>query len=92
MAKTKPKFKLRMKDGSVEEVEGTKLNDNFHYHKSENLYWLTHTPSGRLVTSAKKVKSLRELINEPEFFDDNLTVTAMHKAYVRWANRNMWKM
>lgn len=91
MAKAKPIFKLKMKDGSVKEVEGTKLTDQFHYHKDEGLYWLTHTPSGMLVTSAKRVKSLKELINEPEFFDD-LTVKSMFEAYKRWTQRNQWKM
>ena len=90
MVKTKPKFKLKMKDGTVREVEGTKLNDRFHYHKAENTYWLTHTPSGQLVTSAKKVKLLRELVNEPEFFDDQLTISRLYEAYCRWGNRHFW--
>ena len=91
MAKTKPQFKHRMKDGTVELVEGTRLTDLFHYHQQDGLYWLTHTPSGMFVTSAKKVKSLRELIQEPEFFDD-ITVMGVHRAYVRWAQRNSWKV
>lgn len=90
MAKAKPKFKHLMRDGTVEEVEGTKLSDSFHYHKQDNIFWLTHTPSGRFVTSAKKLKSLKELINEPEFFDEKLTVTGLYEAYRRWGNRNWW--
>ena len=92
MVKAKPIFKLRMNDGTIKEVEGTKLSNDFHYHKQDNLFWLTHTRSGRLVTSAKKLKSLKELINEPEFFDEKLDVKRLHDAYVRWGNRNWWNV
>lgn len=92
MVKAKPVYKLRMKDGSVSEVEGTRLTDEFHYHKSDGLFWLTHTKSGMFVTSSKKLKSLKELINEPEFFDDRITIEALYKAYIRWADRNRWKV
>ena len=92
MAKAKPQFKHLMKDGSVQVVEGTRLTDQFHYHSQDGLYWLTHTPSGRFLTSAKKVKSLRELINEPEFFEDRITIESLFKAYVRWGNRMGWKV
>lgn len=91
MAKAKPRFKHLMRDGSVELVEGTRLNDLFHYHSQDGLYWLTHTPSGRFITSSKKVKSIRELINEPEFFEE-ITVTNLYRAYQRWINRNSYKV
>lgn len=91
MASKSRTFKLNMKDGSTKEVTGTPIGVDFFYHKEDGRYWLTHIKSGKLVTSARTVKLLRELANEPEFFGD-LTVRGLYKAYIRWADRNNWKI
>ena len=81
---------LRMKDGSTKRVVAKKLNDDFHYHKEDGLYWMTKTSSGVLITSSKTIKALKELIQEPEFFDDTLTRERIAQALNRWANSKGW--
>ena len=57
--------------------------------ETHDAYWLTHTPSGKFLTSAQTVKSLKELVNEPEFFDEKLTMKRLLQAYGRWINRSL---
>ena len=82
---------LRMKDGSTKRVVAKPLTDELHYHKEDGLYWLTKTSSGVLITSAKTIKALKELIQEPEFFDEPMTREGIIAAVNRWGNRRGWK-
>jgi hypothetical protein len=72
-------------------VHGKKLTQDFHYHKEDNLYWCTHTPTGLLLTSSKTIKSIKALLAEPEFFDEHLTIPRMFQAYRRYANQKGWQ-
>lgn len=82
----------RMKDGSTKRVVAKQMVDGFHYHKEDGRYWLTKTSSGVLITSATKLKSLKELVQEPEFFDETITRERIAEAVNRWGNRNFWKV
>ena len=84
-------YQHTMKDGTVLSIAGTPINDRFHYHKSQdNTYWLTHTETGKFVTSAKKVKSLKALVQEPEFFDEEISPRRLAEAVNRFFNREGW--
>ena len=83
---------LRMKDGSTKRVVAKKLNEDFHYHKEQGIYWMTKTSSGVLITSSKTVKALKELMQEPEFFDIPLTRERIAQAVNRYMNAKGWKV
>ena len=82
----------RMKDGTMKRVVAKKLGDRFHYHKQEGRYWLTKSDSGVLITSARTIKLLKELLQEPEFFDEVLTRERAAAAVNRWANKYRYKV
>lgn len=82
-------YNIHMKDGSKKVVTGTQLRPGFNYHKDEDsgLYFLDHEKTGRYIASAVKVKELKELLQEPEFFDEKLTIRKIHAAKVRWTKK-----
>lgn len=84
-------FTHAMKDGTTRRVAGKPLNEHFHYHKEGDRYWLTKSSSGVMITSSKTIKALKELVQEPEFFDDVLTREGIARAVNRWGNRRGWK-
>jgi hypothetical protein len=83
-------FPHKMKDGSIKYVDGKALNQAWHYHKQDGKYWLTHTPSGKLMTNAKTLKALKELLQEPEFFSSQITIMGLWEALHRFGNRKFW--
>lgn len=83
---------LSMKDGSTKRVVAKPLTDELHYYKEDGLYWLTKTSSGVLITSSKTIKALKELIQEPEFFDEPMTREGIATAVNRWANSRGWRV
>lgn len=83
---------MRMRDGSVKHcAEFKDLDANWWYRKEDGLYWITHTGSGRLLTSTRTLKAAKALLAEPEFFDERLTLKRMFQAYKRYANRAGWR-
>lgn len=82
-------FTITLRNHTTEQVQGTRLRPCWFYHKRDNRYWLTHEPTGLFLASAPTVKALRELINEPEFFQKDITKLA--DAVSRWNNRIGWK-
>lgn len=87
--KTESKL-ITNKDGTKTTVKGTTLREGrWFYYKRDNRYWLTHEPTGLFLASAPTVKALRELINEPEFFQED--ITKLVDAVNRWNNKIGWK-
>ena len=82
-------FTITLKNGDTEVVSGGRLRENWAYYRRNNRYWLTHEPTGLFLASAPTVKALRELINEPEFFGDD--IRELPKAVDRWNNRIGWR-
>lgn len=82
-------FTITLRNHTTEQVQGTRLREHWFYHKRDNRYWLTHEPTGLFLASAPTVKALRELINEPEFFQEDITKLA--DAVSRWNNKIGWK-
>lgn len=78
-----------MRDGSFKDVEGTVLREGLHYHKDEEtkLFFLTHDKTGKYIASSNRLKEIKELIQEPEFFDDTITLRGLLDAKTRWMNR-----
>ena len=86
-------FPVRMYDGSIGYHDnGKALNKDWWYRKEDAVFFCTHTKSGRLLTSAKTLKSLKALLAEPEFFDETPSVARLQQAYLRWARRSNWNV
>ena len=85
-------FTITLKNGESATVRGVRLREGvWFYHKGEDgRYYLDHEPTGRFLTSAKTVKALKELINEPEFFGNEFI--ALFDAVNRWNNRYHYKV
>lgn len=81
---------LMMKDGMNTIISATPLSEKYAYHKEGSYYILTHIPSGVLVTTAKKVKNLKALVQYPEFFKENASPVDILRAVNRWNNDNNW--
>lgn len=81
---------LSMRDGSTKRVVAKKLTDQLFYHKEDGLFWLSKAPSGVLITSSRTLKAIKELIQEPEFFDEPMTREGIAAAVSRWGNRRGW--
>lgn len=65
----KTKYKIKKKEGMVE-IEGTVFNNVWGIDKRETGYYvLTYIPNGCFVASARTMKTLKLMIQEPEFFD-----------------------
>lgn len=87
--KERPPDKLanRMKDGTWRcwyKAKTMPGRPKFHYHHSEYAYWLTHSQSGVLITSARRLKDLKVLLQEPEFLEEKLVPSKLKDAVVRW--------
>lgn len=81
---------LHMRDGSRKRVLSKKLTDHLSYRKENDRFWLTKTSSGVLITSSKTLKLLRELIQEPEFFDEPMSRERIADAVIRWGQKHRW--
>lgn len=113
MAK-KINYKIRMKDGSIQEVEGEVVNKKWGIDKrtmvsgeqtlkdgtkralSSTLYCITYLPNGAAppLCNFRTLKSAKLLLNEPEFFFDELneeSVRGMAQAIGRFWNNCGWK-
>ena len=84
-------YQHSMKDGTIKRVAGKPMGEHFHYHKEAGRYWLTKNSSGVLITSSKTIKALKELVQEPEFFDETLTRERIAQAVNRWGNSKEWR-
>lgn len=83
---------IPMKDGTGREVMAKDLNKDFFVYEEDGAFWLTHTKTGGMVTSGRTQKSLRELLQEPEFFEEPLSSPNLAKAINRWGNRHNWNV
>ena len=113
MAK-KQKYKIKMQDGTFQEVEGEVVNNIWGIDKrtvvtgeqtlkdgttrtlSSTSYMVTHIPTGAFLPtgSFRTIKAAKLLLNEPEFFIDELdsdAVMEMAKALGRFWNERGWK-
>lgn len=91
----KIKYKINMKNGEPQEVEGYVVNEVWGIDKRANNYYvLTYIPNGCLVDSARTIKFLKMLVQEPEFFDFDGTPKTCDKlvtAISRYRNEHGWK-
>ena len=73
---------------TVKNVTYTKAGEERTLSSSD--FYLTHIPSGYLVTNAKTQKALKELVNRPDMIAED----DLHKileATVAFWNERMWK-
>ena len=95
-----------MKDGTSKEVEGLIINDRWGIDKRQfetkkmtkdgekttlsSGFYLTHIPTGTLITNANTQKALKELVNRPDMIEeDNLEKIA--KAMFSFWDSREWK-
>lgn len=96
MAK-KQKYQIRMRDGTIQTVEGTVVG-NWGVDKRTVMmdgkptlsYFLTHIPSGILITNAKTQKKLLELANQPDLVNEE-DPFQMAKAVTKFFDNVGWK-
>lgn len=85
-----------MRDGTKMEVDGTSLNDHLFYYKPSD-FFLVHKDTGRYITSATKLRNLKELTTTPAFFTvnwDNLTKDDLMKlatAVQEWESKYSYR-
>lgn len=90
MAKTST-FKIKMKDGSEQEVSGLVIDGRWGIDKREDkFFYLTHVPSGALVTNARTQKALKELVSRPDMVDEE-DAGKIAKAVGRFWNERWWQ-
>lgn len=82
-------YNIRMKDGTMKPVAGMQLRPGLNYHKDPDtgLYFLDSEKTGTYIATATKLKELKELIQEPEFFEEPLTVRNILEAVIRWTKK-----
>ena len=92
MAKSQ-EFAIKMKDGTTQSVTGLVINNRWGIDKrtlSSSGFYLTHIPTGTLVTNASTQKALKELVNQPDMIEeDDLKKIAV--ATVKFWNARDWK-
>lgn len=84
-----------MRDGTERTVKGTIVNDIYGidkriYKGTSTAFFLTHIPSGVLITNADKKKSLMEIANLPEMIDQT-DPAKIAKAVGKYWNDRWWK-
>lgn len=100
-------YKIKMKDGSSNEVTGSIINGVWgidkrvfekktytasgeeRVSKSQD-YYLTHIPSGMLVTNSKKKRTLMEIANLSSLMDEN-DPRKILTAVMRFWDDRWWK-
>lgn len=80
------------KEGEKVEVEGYVSHDGkWGIDKRDNQYYvLTHIKTGYLVWSSKTLSFLKKLLQEPEFFEDQLTAGELGQVIKRFCQKNGW--
>lgn len=89
----KAKYKIRKGD-EFEEVDGYVFGDWGIDKRAPGYYVLTYIPNGCLVESARTMKFLKLLVQEPEFFDFDGSPNKAYKlanAIARYRNQHGWK-
>ena len=80
-------FNIKMRDGKTESVEGLIVNNRWGIDKRttetkrqtkdgekvslSSSFFLTHIPTGVLITNANTQKALRELVNRPDMIEED---------------------
>lgn len=72
MAKNQ-EFEIKMRDGTTQKVNGIVINNRWGIDKREQLssFFLTHIPTGALVTNARTQKALKELVNRADMIEED---------------------
>lgn len=99
-------YKIKMKDGTEREVTGVVIGDygidkrmsqkvTYNAQGEEKVsqssdYFLTHIPTGMLLTSARTRKALLEIANRSNMIDQT-DFTTMLKEIVDYWNSRGWK-
>lgn len=90
MAKTS-NFKIKMKDGTEQEVSGLVIDGMWGIDKRDDkFFYLTHVPTGALVTNARTQKALKELVSRPDMVDET-DISKIAKAVGDFWNSREWK-
>lgn len=88
----KQKYNVDMK-GQKMEVEGYVFNKMWGIDKrGPQHYILTHIETGHLVWSAKTQKTLKELVQEPEFFEEKIDTKLLSDAIKRYHEHKGWNV
>lgn len=88
MAKT---FEIKMNDGTTKTVEGVIVNDIWGIDKREDkCFYLTHIPTGTLITNGKTQKVLKEFVNGQDVIDET-DLQKIANEVVKFWNTRWWK-
>ena len=84
-------FSISMKDGTKKDVSGIVIDGVWGIDKREDKsFYLTHIPTGALVTNASTQKALKELVSRPDMIDET-SVDKIAKAVGDFWNSRRWK-
>lgn len=83
-------FNIAMKNGTKEVREGYIVNGIYGIDKRDGGFYLTHLPTGVLVTNSRTRKALMELANRSDMTDQN-DFTVMANAVKDFWDRRWWK-
>lgn len=91
----KATYKIQMRDGTEQVIEGDVVNEIYGIDKRKVgdfpiAYYMTHIPSGVLVTNARTKKALMEIANLPQMIDQT-DHNKMREAVAGYWNRKGWK-
>lgn len=91
----KATYKIQMRDGSEQVIEGDVVNEIYGIDKRKVgdfpiSYYMTHIPSGVLVTNARTKKALMEIANLPQMIDQT-NHDKMRETVARYWNKKGWK-
>lgn len=83
-------FQIKMNNGSTQEVNGLIVNNRWGIDKRLSSFYLTHIPTGALVTNANTQKTLKELINRDDMIEED-DVKKIAKAVGDFWNERGWR-
>lgn len=84
-------FNISMKNGTKVEVKGLVIDGKWGIDKREDkFFYLTHIPTGALITNAKTQKALKELVSRPDMVDEDDPMK-IYKAVCNFWNSRRWQ-
>lgn len=90
----KTRYKIKMRDGSDQEIEGEVVNGVWGIDKRTigkgSGYYLTHVPTGTLITNSRTKRSLMEIANLEDLMDED-DMTKVGRAVIAFWDERGWK-
>lgn len=85
-------FQIKMNDGTTQTVKGLVINDRWGIDKREELssFFLTHIPTGMLITNANTQKALKELVNRSDMIEEDDPIKISKAVASFWDERG-WR-